>query len=175
MDWPGELAVPSYFVRGQSFEELLVAFKAFSRESQRNVDRMMDDEEMKSTKPDRKLGIMKKKGGIGKIKSGKEVKSQVVMKAKGRKGDSVYDSKRPSTGVAVVVRNIPYGTSDGELRNHFSHIGRILSAKIDRDESNKSMGSGTVTFNTRKEALTVVESMQNTRLGERPIRVTLAE
>ena len=123
------------------------------------------------------MGIQRKVGGIGKTKHGKQDQVVIGKKGKGalKKGAGAYESKRPSGGVSVSVKNIPYAVSDGELRNHFSHLGRIMSARIERESNGKSRGSGIVTFNTRKEALTVVESMQNTRLGDRPIRVTIVE
>ena len=93
------------------------------------------------------------------------------MKMESKK--SPYDSKRPPSGASVVVKNIPYGTNEDELRKHFNHIAKVVQVRIHRDENNKSIGSGSVTFSNRKDALVVVDALQDSKLGGRPISVVL--
>ena len=170
MQWPSDAPVPEYFVRGMSFDDLLKTYRKYTRtKAESPVDEEGDTQMIgqKTAKARPALGINKKAktGGIQKVKN------QKLDKAPSK--PSLYDSKRPK-GVVVSVKNIPYATTDMELKEHFSHLGHIIQAKVDRDKNNKSRGSGTITFSNRNEAEIVVESMQQTLIGDRLIRVLLA-
>jgi RNA recognition motif-containing protein len=160
MDWPVDATpVPEYLVRGMSFDDMLGAYKKFVRTHHELVVDEEGDTKMQGS-GERSLNL-KKKGKTGGIQKETRV--------------SKYESKRPPNGVPVFVKNIPYSCSEGELRHHFSHIGRVLKVEIDRSDNRKSLGTGTVFLSSRKEANVAAESLQNTRLGDRAIRVTLAE
>ena len=164
MEWPAtSVSVPPYLAKGMSFDDMLHSYKQFVRGLARdNIDEEGDARMGSERKGKTSVQVSKKSKGGGIAKESK-------------KRGSLYDSKRPSAGgVTVVVKNIPFATNEGGLRNHFNHIGRILHVSVDRDANNKSLGSGTVTFNSRKEANVALDSMQNTRLADRPIRITLA-
>lgn len=171
MQWPSDRDVPEYFQRGMTFEGLLEAFRKHLRTrsqplpSRTDGDDMEDDEDgSRKTRTGRKLNINKTKqlSGIQKLAVASKAKITLTKK------------KELPKGTPVAVRNIPFTSTEGELRSHFSHIGKITSVKIDRDNG-QSRGSGIVVFGSRKEALAAVDSMQGTRLGERPIRISLAD
>lgn len=159
MQWPQDAAVvpPEYLARGMSFDEMLESYKRHVRSKASYQVDDEGDEKMDST---RSLKINKKGKGGG-IKKDKP---------------SVYTSKRPpANGASVVVRNVPFTATEDELKKHFNHLGKIIQVRIHKDEQKKSIGSGIVTFSNRKDAIVVVDAMQNTRLGGRPISVTLVE
>jgi hypothetical protein len=170
MQWPSDIPVPEYFVRGMSFDDLLTTYRKYTKtKAELLVDEEGDTQMIgqKSAKARSALGINKK------AKSGGIEKAKIHNPHKGPSKPGLYDSKRPK-GVVVSVKNIPFATTDMELKEHFSHLGHILQAKVDRDKNNKSRGSGTITFSSRNEAEIVVESMQQTCIGDRVIRVLLA-
>jgi RNA recognition motif-containing protein len=163
MDWPaGSINVPPYLTKGLSFDDMLVAYRRYAREMAKDHIDEEGDAKMGSDRKGKSIQI-NKNGKLGSI--AKDVK---------KKG-SVYDSKRSTSGITVVVKNIPFTINEGSLRNHFIQIGKIAQVRIYRDDNKKSLGSGAVTFQSRKDANTAMDTMQNTRLGDRNIRVTLAE
>ena len=175
MNWPSGTVVPPYFREGMTLDHLLEAHKSNISaktpvaEETGFTDELVETNKHSSRWPHRESRSMVKKksqSGIQKLAVSARTKVKLLKRVDSAK-------KNQSEGVSVSVKNIPFKATDGELRAHFSHIGRILRAKVDRDGS-KSLGSGTVTFGSRKEALSVIESMQNTKMGDRPIYITLA-
>ncbi len=156
MQWPDDILVspPEYLWRGMSFEEMLDSYKKHIR-TKATVDDEGDE------RMDRNLKLNKK------------TKNGAIKKDPINKKKSPYESKRPTGGASVVVRNIPYATTEEELKNHFNHLAKIVQVRIHRDENNNSIGSGSVTFSNKKDALVVVDAMQDSRLGGRPISVVL--
>ena len=121
MDWPVDSqSPPEYFSNGMSFDDLLQSYKLFQRSHKTSKPvqpprgEMEDDSDGQSNNRRVKLGIRTKQGSI--TKSARNSKQQQLRQL----------NKHPSAGVTVSVRNLPFRTSDGELRMHFSHLGRIL-------------------------------------------------
>ena len=120
MEWPTGCQVPGYFVRGMTFESLLDAHRDFvDRINERGFPgstRMEDDEELAPRRLIRALAVNKKQeSGIRKKKSA-ILKSRASFETE--KPLTAYSSRRPSVR-SVKVRNIPYSTSEDELRDHF--------------------------------------------------------
>ena len=172
MEWPAQCQVPSYFVRGMTFESMLDAHKQlFRKQGDPASDplEMVDDDESLNGRPIRRFGIKKvNESGIRK-KHGTILRPRSSVTSP--RPSSSYSSRRPPAA-SVWVRNIPYSVTDSDLRDHFSHLGGIIFARVDR-ESGKSMGTGTVVFQTTKEALCAVDTMQNSCMGDRHIKVAL--
>jgi len=55
-------------------------------------------------------------------------------------------------GSNIYVKNIDTSVGDEELRDHFSACGKVLSAKVMRDDKGASKGFGFVCFSTVMEA-----------------------
>lgn len=173
MEWPDGAQVPDYFSRGMSFDALLAAYKAFVRRNG-EVD-FQGDARMKGQKvtlkpqrsgPTMTVNRSAKAGGI--LKPNKNAVNKTVAVSK------LYGSRR-NKGYTLSVKNLPFSTTDSEFKNHFSHLGTILQATIDRDQNSRSRGSGTIKFKTKEEADVVLGTMQNSSIGNREIRVLLAE
>ena len=173
MEWPEGAQVPEYFSRGMSFDALLAAYKAFVRRKG-EID-FQGDARMKGQKvtlkplrsePARTVIRSAQTGGI--LKPNKKAVSKTATVSK------LYGSRR-NKGYTLSVKNLPFSTTDSEFKNHFSHLGTIVQATIDRDPNNRSRGSGTITFKTKQEAEVVLGTMQKSSIGDREIRVLLAE
>ena len=160
-----------------SLEALLAAHRSYAIGASKvkpkpHSKTAMEDDVEKPVRSKGTLGINRKPetSGIRKLAiAAKTGKAKLT-----KKGAEPKTPKGNDSGCSVTVRNVPYSATDGELRNHFAHVGRILRANIIR-AGEKSTGSGIVVFHSRKDALTVIDSMQNTRIGDRAIRVTLTE
>ena len=172
MEWPDQCQVPSYFVRGMTFESMLDAHKQFFRKQDATAAdplEMVDDDESLNRRPIRRFGI--KKGHDGGIQKRHGTILRPRSSVTSPKPSDSYSSKRPP-GASVWVRNIPYSVTDSDLRDHFSHLRGIIFARVDR-ESGKSLGTGTVVFQSTKEALFAVDSMQNSCMGDRHIKLAM--
>ena len=75
----------------------------------------------------------------------------------------------------LYVGNLPYTTTDDDLKMEFSKLGVVLSAKVitDRD-SGRSKGFGFVEMENDEEAMKAIEAMNGMKMGERPLVVNEA-
>eukprot|EP00551_Chaetoceros_affinis_P001116 CAMPEP_0203636866 /NCGR_PEP_ID=MMETSP0088-20131115/3317_1 /ASSEMBLY_ACC=CAM_ASM_001087 /TAXON_ID=426623 /ORGANISM="Chaetoceros affinis, Strain CCMP159" /LENGTH=713 /DNA_ID=CAMNT_0050491133 /DNA_START=127 /DNA_END=2268 /DNA_ORIENTATION=- len=79
-------------------------------------------------------------------------------------------------GVNLYVKNLDETISDDVIRDEFSAMGTITSARVMRDlKSNRSKGFGFVCYSTPEEATRAVNEMNGKILGNKPIFVALAQ
>jgi len=75
----------------------------------------------------------------------------------------------------LYVGNLPYSTTEEELREAFSAFGTVLSSTIIVDrESGRSKGFGFVEMSTEEEATAAMNAMNNADFGGRTLRVDKA-
>ncbi|HIQ04839.1 MAG TPA: RNA-binding protein [Anaerolineae bacterium] len=75
----------------------------------------------------------------------------------------------------LYVGNLPYDTTDDELRQIFEEAGEVQSATIitDRD-TGRSKGFGFVEMSTEAEAQAAIHMLNGRMVRERPMRVDIA-
>jgi polyadenylate-binding protein len=78
-------------------------------------------------------------------------------------------------GVNLYVKNLDESIDDAKLRQEFSHVGTITSAKVMKDDKNASKGFGFVCFATPDEATKAVTEMNGKMILAKPIYVALAQ
>ncbi|MBL8694238.1 MAG: RNA-binding protein [Planctomycetes bacterium] len=80
-------------------------------------------------------------------------------------------------GSRLYVGNLPFSTTEADLRGFFSEGGRtVVDVKIMTDrETGRSRGFGFVTMSTPEEAADVMQTKNGQNMGGRPLRVTEAE
>jgi polyadenylate-binding protein len=79
-------------------------------------------------------------------------------------------------GVNLYVKNLDDSISDEKLREEFSVIGTITSARVMKDmKDNRSRGFGFVCFSTPEEATRAVNEMNGKLIANKPIFVALAQ
>jgi RNA recognition motif-containing protein len=77
--------------------------------------------------------------------------------------------------VKLYVGNLPYLTTDDELRTLFAQAGTVASVAVIKDrESGTSKGFGFVKMTTRAEAENAIKLLDNYPLGEHSLTVNLA-
>lgn len=109
--------------------------------------------------------------------------SQTMMHHRGRggfyPGGQNWVGARPpppgqpgfSSGLQVVVHNLPWDCTQDELKNAFSDCGEIERADVVVDSKGRSRGFGIVRFPDRASAERAVERMNNQDIGGRVVSV----
>lgn len=78
-------------------------------------------------------------------------------------------------GVNLYVKNLDDTVTDEMLRQNFESYGKITSAKVMCDETNRSKGFGFVCFEKPDDATKAVVEMNNKMLATKPLYVALAQ
>ena len=77
--------------------------------------------------------------------------------------------------VKLYVGDLPYLTTDDELRTLFAQAGTVASAAVIKDrDTGTSKGFGFVAMTTRAEAENAIQLLDNYALGEHSLKVSLA-
>ncbi len=72
----------------------------------------------------------------------------------------------------LYVGNLSYGTTDDDLRNHFSQWGEVTSAKVIKDrETGRSRGFGFVEMGSKEEGQAAIEGSNGSDFQGRPLKV----
>lgn len=75
----------------------------------------------------------------------------------------------------IYVGNLPFGTSEGDLREAFERFGSVESASIIMDrQTNQSRGFGFVEMPDSGEAKAAIEALNGTDMQGRTLRVNEA-
>ena len=75
----------------------------------------------------------------------------------------------------LFVGRLPYSTTDEELEEFFSTVGKVVSAKVIMDKfTGQGKGFGFVEMSTEEEAKKAIEELNNKELGGRSIVVNEA-
>jgi RNA recognition motif-containing protein len=75
----------------------------------------------------------------------------------------------------LFVGGISYNTTDETLANHFAQAGKVTSAKVIMDRfTGKSRGFAFVEFESDEEADNAIQTLDNSELDGRTIRVNEA-
>lgn len=75
----------------------------------------------------------------------------------------------------LYVGGLPFDTSDGDLKKMFDPSGTVASAAVAVDKgSGRSKGFGFVEMSSEDEAKSAMASLNGTTMGERTIRVEVA-
>jgi len=75
----------------------------------------------------------------------------------------------------LYVGNLPYNTSDDDLRELFSTYGEVVSSSVIIDRmTNRSKGFGFVEMTNNDEAQKAIDELNNTNFNGRNIRVNEA-
>jgi len=88
-------------------------------------------------------------------------------------GDPSLEGKpENSTGLQIVVRNLPWSVTSEMLRGTFEQIGPVLHAEvICHADSGRSKGWGTVCFNSEGDAADAIARFGGVELAGRPMTV----
>ncbi len=75
----------------------------------------------------------------------------------------------------LYVGNLPFSTTEDELRNMFAQAGTVVSVSLIRDrETKRSRGFAFVELSTQAEAEKAVSLFNNSMLDNRTLKVNLA-
>ncbi len=76
----------------------------------------------------------------------------------------------------IYVGNLPYQTTDNDLRDLFSQVGGVISARVITDrETGKSRGFGFVEMGNAEEAREAIQRFHGYALGGRNLTVNEAK
>ncbi len=76
----------------------------------------------------------------------------------------------------LFVGNISYGTTDEQLKEHFTQIGEVESAKVIIDKmTGRSKGFGFVEMSTEEEAQKAIEELDQKEYDGRALNVNEAQ
>lgn len=75
-------------------------------------------------------------------------------------------------GTTIYVRNLPWSTSNEDLIELFSTIGKVERAEIQYEPNGRSKGTGVVEFNAQPDAATSIAKFSGYQYGGRPLGLT---
>lgn len=79
-----------------------------------------------------------------------------------------------STGLQIVVRNLPWSTTSEDLRQVFQQVGNVIKADaVCHADTGRSKGWGTVLFETREQAQAAIQGFNGVELEHRPMQIKL--
>merc|ERR1712072_1685785 len=114
------------------------------------------------------------------LDQGKQEKSEKPKRAprgdgERRGGDPSLEGKAEnSSGLQVVVRNLPWSVTSEMLRGTFEQIGKVQNAEfIYHADSGRSKGWGTVRFSKAEEATDAIARFGGVELAGRPMTVMM--
>lgn len=143
-----------------AFEEPEAAEAAVNELNEKEVDNSNSE----STMPARKLFVSRAQ---------KKAERQAELK---RKYEALkMERMQRYQGVNLYVKNLDDNLDDEQLRQEFAKYGNITSAKVMRDENNRSKGFGFVCFNEPENATKAVTEMNGKMVASKPLYVALAQ
>lgn len=74
----------------------------------------------------------------------------------------------------IYVRNLPWSTSNEDLVELFTTIGKVERAEIQYEPNGRSRGSGVCEFNNQEDAAQAISKFQGYEYGGRPLQITYA-
>ena len=76
----------------------------------------------------------------------------------------------------IYVGNIPYSTTDEELKEEFQKYGEVKEAYVVKDKyTGRSRGFGFVEMPNEEEAMNAIENMNGSEMGGRRVKVAQAK
>ncbi|XP_057971471.1 glycine-rich RNA-binding protein 4, mitochondrial isoform X1 [Malania oleifera] len=76
----------------------------------------------------------------------------------------------------IMVRNLPFSTSESRLKEEFSTFGQVAEVKVARDEATKrSKGYAFIQYTSQDDAMLAIEEMDSKNFEGRVIHVDLAK
>ena len=79
-----------------------------------------------------------------------------------------------SSGLQIVVRNLPWSTTSDDLRQVFQQVGTVVDAKTTcHDDTGRSKGWGTVLFETQEQAQAAIAGFNGVELEGRPMQIKI--
>ncbi|KND93329.1 putative RNA-binding protein [Tolypocladium ophioglossoides CBS 100239] len=75
----------------------------------------------------------------------------------------------------IYVRNLPWSTSNDDLVELFTTIGKVEQAEIQYEPSGRSRGSGVVRFDSPETAETAIAKFQGYQYGGRPLNLSFVK
>ncbi|KAF5022776.1 hypothetical protein F66182_5191 [Fusarium sp. NRRL 66182] len=78
-------------------------------------------------------------------------------------------------GEIIYVRNLPWSTSNDDLVELFTTIGKVEQAEIQYEPSGRSRGTGVVRFDSPETAETAIAKFQGYQYGGRPLNLSFVK
>ena len=78
-----------------------------------------------------------------------------------------------SSGYQVWVENLPWETTEEDLRDLFAPCGNLESVEVNRDRRGRSRGTATLRFSNAAEADNAIQRMNDVEIGDRKVHVRL--
>jgi cold-inducible RNA-binding protein len=92
-------------------------------------------------------------------------------------GTLCWTQERKGFGLMnIYVGNLPFNTGDSDLRDLFSQVGAVISARVITDrETSRSRGFGFVEMSSAEEAKQAIQRFHGYNMGGRDLTVNEAK
>lgn len=137
--------------------------------------RIETDRAQRATKPERRSG-----GGKRSTGKPRNQRSQAVQRPSrsdadsgdvqaGQRDSAATDSREPS----VFVGNLPWKTTDSDLRHMFGRFGKVHTASVKMDRRGRSKGVALIAMHP-SDARKAIQALDGRKIAGRPMKVRLA-
>ena len=105
---------------------------------------------------------------------GRSIIVRVERPGAGQKSARVETRPENSSGLQIVVRNLPWTTTSEDLRQVFQQVGNVVNAvAVCHADTGRSKGWGTVLFETREQAQAAIQGFNGVELEHRPMQIKI--
>ena len=83
--------------------------------------------------------------------------------------------EKQEANTTVHVGNLSWAVTEDQLKEAFEECGKVLEARIPRDDRDSSKGFGFVKFETVEECQKAVETMDGKEINDRAVKVQISD
>ncbi|KAJ2615686.1 hypothetical protein H4S08_001132 [Coemansia sp. RSA 1365] len=119
-------------------------------------------------------GIEKRDNKKGQQQQQQQLQQQIQQQAMLLNQLASAQQQQGRSGNKILIGNLDYGVTEGDLRALFGQIGHVTRATLNHDRNGRSNGTGEVVFKDSSHAALAVKKYHNVELDNRKMKIEVA-